>query len=290
MSEPELPHSGPALQSRSEVPALLPYLAEVWDRRHFTLALAMGNLRGQHLDTVLGNVWHVLNPVFLIGVYYLVFGLVLQTNRGVENFIGFLAIGIFSFIFSQRTVISCSSSIPNNIGLIRSLQFPRAVLPISTVIVEFASYASGFVVMLLVLVLTDEPPRLSWALAPVLVAALTMFSAGLGLIVARIADTVRDVSQLIPYLFRVALYASGIIFSIQSFVTSDRFGDPELVRRLFIFDPYFTYIDLLRDVLMSSYSAEFPLYEWLYVLVTAPLSLLVGISYFRGGEKEYGRG
>ena len=290
MSDTTSQADGPALRSRAEVPPLLPYLAQVLERRHFTWALASGNLRSQHLDTLLGNVWHVLNPIFLIGVYYLVFGLVLRTDRGVINFIGFLAIGIFTFSFSQRTVNACSGSISNNIGLIRSLQFPRAVLPISTVLVEFASYAFGFAVMLVVLLLTGEPPRLSWLLAPVIVALFTMFSAGLGLIVARLADTVRDVSQIIPYLFRIALYASGIIFSIRAFIDEPRFSDPVMIRRLFVLDPFFTYIDLLRDVLMTTYSAEFLLLEWTYAVVVGPLTLLLGIIYFRGGEREYGRG
>lgn len=290
MADTDSADRAPTLQSRAEVPSLLPYLAQVWERRHFTWALSMGNLRGQHLDTLLGNLWHVLNPVFLISVYFLVFGLLLKTDRGVDNFIAFLAIGIFSFSFSQRTVLACSNSISNNQGLIRSLQFPRAVLPISTVIVEFAGYTFGFGVMLATLVLTGEPPRLSWVLAPIIIGLFTVFSAGLGLIVARLADTVRDVSQIIPYLFRVGLYVSGIIFSVPAFVNEETVSNPELLRRLFILDPFFTYIDLLRDVLMTTYSAEFLTLEWIYVLVTAPLSLLLGIVYFRGGEREYGRG
>lgn len=281
---------GNVLQSRSETPALLPYLASVVQRRHFISALATGQLRSQHLDTLLGNLWHVLNPVLLIGVYYVVFGVLLTTDRGVINFIGFLSIGIFAFMFSQRTVISCSGSIAANLGLIRSLQFPRAVLPIATVIQEFFAYASGFGVMLVVLLVTGEPPRLTWLLAPVIVLALTMFSAGLGLIVARMADTVRDLTQVIPYVFRILLYVSGIIFSIQAFVDTDRFADPALIRQLFVLNPYFTFIDLLRDVLMTTYSAEFPALEWTYVLTVSPAMLLIGLAYFRGGEKGYGRG
>lgn len=290
MSDSALPPGARTLQSRFDVPPLLPYLASVWERRHFTWALATGQLRSQHLDTMLGNLWHVLNPVFLVSVYYLVFGLLIPTSRGVINFIGFLAIGIFAFLFSQRTVLACSHSIGNNLGLIRSLQFPRAVLPLATVGVELVAYASGFLVTLVVLLVTGEGIQLSWLLAPVLVLLLTMFSAGLGLFVARLTDTVRDLSQVIPYLFRIALYVSGIIFSVQGIIHTDRFSDPELIRRLFVLNPFFTFVDLLRDVLMSTYTAEFPGLEWLFVLIASPVTLVVGLAYFRAGEKVYGRG
>ena len=297
MADTDGPPGRPVLQSRAEVPPLLPYLAEVYERRHFTWALAAGDLRGKHLDTLLGNVWHLLNPILLITVYFVVFGVLLQTDRGVEgHFIEFLAIGIFTFSFCQRTVLACTTSIPNNIGLIRSLQFPRAVLPLSTVLVELASYALGFVVMVAVLLLSGEYPRLSWVLAPVVVVLLTMFSAGLGLIVARLGEGVRDVSQLLPYVFRMALYVSGIIFAVSGFITPEamaRFGiplDAATVRQLFVLNPFFTYVDLLRDLLMTNYTAEYPRLEWIYVLVSAPVTLVAGLQYFRGGEKDYGRG
>ena len=117
-----------------------------------------------------------------------------------------------------------------------------------------------------------------------------MFSAGLGLIVARVTDTVRDVSQVIPYLFRIMLYLSGIIFSLPAIVTDERFDNPELIRQVFVLNPFFTYIDVLRDILMRSYSAEYPLAEWLFIAVTAPTTLVVGLLVFRSGEKQYGRG
>jgi teichoic acid transport system permease protein len=182
------------------------------------MSLATGSLRAQHLDTTLGGVWHVLNPALSMAVYYFVFGVILGTDRGIDNFIGFLSVGIFTFTFMQRTISACGDSITNNIGLIRSLQFPRAVLPVSTVIRELYGYGFAFIVMLVVLLVTGERPSASWLLIAPVIVLMTMFSAGLGMVVARLAEQVRDVSQVLPYLFRIVFYLSGIIFSIQSFI------------------------------------------------------------------------
>ena len=290
------PEGGRELRSLSETPPLDRYVRELWQRRQFVWSLATGSLRSEHLDTVMGSAWHVLNPALLMVVYYLIFGVLLDASRGVDNFVGFLAIGMFTFAFVQRTVMACGSSIANNIGLIRSLQFPRAVLPVATVIREVAGYGFSFIVMLLVLLASGELPRLSWFLAPVVIGLLVMFSAGLGLIVARLTDRIRDLANVIPFIFRLLFYLSGIIFSIDAFVTPEAVARLDLpltaqqLQRLFLFDPFFTYIDLLRGVLMTDYDTLFPVESWVFAVVTAPLMFSVGLAYFRAGEKTYGRG
>jgi teichoic acid transport system permease protein len=272
------------------------YVRDLWERRQFTMSLATGSLRAQHLDTTLGNLWHVLNPALLMAVYYVVFGLLLDTSRNVDNFIGFLAIGIFGFSYIQRTVTACGSSIPNNLGLIRSLQFPRAVLPISTVIRELEGYAFSTLVVLATLLLTGETPTLKWFLAPVLIALMTLFSAGLGMMVARLTDRIRDIANIIPYVFRLLFYLSGIIFSVDAFVTPeavDRFNLPtsaDTLHALYTLNPLYTYNELLKDVLMSSYQMPAVGVAWVSALVFAPVTFALGLVYFRGGEKSYGRG
>lgn len=285
------------LRSMSEVPSLDEYLRDLWRRREFTQSLATGSLRGQHLDTALGNVWHVLSPALSMAVYYLVFGVLIGTSRGVPNFIGFLAVGIFTFGFAQRTITACGSSIHNNMALIRSLQFPRAVLPIATVIEQLSAFGFSAIVMIAIMLFTGEPITSRWLLAPVVVALLAVFCAGLGMVVARITDSVRDIANVLPFVFRLLFYLSGIIFALPEFLDAgvmEHLGLPgstaAQVRHAFVLNPFFTYIELLRDVLMDSYVAEHPRDAWIAAIVMAPVVFVVGLLFFRGGEKSYGRG
>lgn len=284
MAQPASAPPEDRLRSHVETPALRDYLSDLYRRRQFTWALATGSLRSQHLDTVLGNVWHVLNPMFLSGVYYLIFGVLIGTSRGVDNFVGFLVVGVFTFQLGQKTVMACGSSLANNVGLMRSLQFPRAVLPISTVIRELLGYGFAFAVMLGILVGTGEVPTLSWLLAPVLVVLMTIFTTGLGMFVARLTERVRDLSNLLPYIFRILFYASGIIFALDVFVEN------ETLLSLMTLNPFFVYIDLLRDLLMPSYDAVRPFAEWVVALTVGPVVFVAGVLFFRAGEKSYGRG
>src|SRR5665809_10482 len=94
------------------------YLRSLWDRRQFAMTVPLGELRAQHMNTVLGNIWHLLNPMLQVGVYFLVFKVLLGTDRGIDNFITYLAIGVFCFGYMQRSITECASSIIKNECLI----------------------------------------------------------------------------------------------------------------------------------------------------------------------------
>ena len=95
---------------------------------------------------------------------------------------------------------------------------------------------------------------------------------------------------------KFAFYFSGIIFHFPTFVTDsvvDRLGiglSAAQVRHVFVINPFFTYPELLRDVLMTSYDAEFARDAWIAAFVLAPTALVLGLVYFRGAENRYGRG
>ncbi len=281
----------PDLRRLGETPSLAEYLRQMWARREFAVAVSQGELRAQHLDTALGNLWHLLNPVLLVGVYYVVFGLILGADRGVDNFIGFLAIGIFSYNFCQRAVMGGAATVVNNEGLIRSLQFPRALLPISSVLRETFAYGSALVVMVLVLVTTGEPIRLIWVVAiPALVIQI-VFNVGVAFFFARVGDKIRDILNVIPYLFRIFFYLSGVLFSVDHFLprVADRFpGWP--LHEMMIANPFYVFVSLPREYLMASQTHEFVPQMWLSGLVWAVVMFVAGLLFFRAGEKEYGRG
>lgn len=274
----------PTLRRLDGQPPIGEYVREVWQRRHFALAVAAGRMRGQHMDTVLGNLWHVLTPSLLVLVYYLIFGIILDTSRGLDNFLGFLTVGIFVYNHTTRTITQGANSIVTNIGLIRSLQFPRALLPLSAVIQQVIAFAGAFVVMVLVLLITQEPLRVRWIMAFPSLALTAMFGFGCALFAARMTDKIRDFSNLLPFFFRIMFYLSGILYSIEFWV-----DDPTL-QRLWILDPFYVYVSLPRAYLMTSFSPADVGLLWISAVVWAVLALTVGGWFFRRGELEFGRG
>lgn len=283
----------PGLVSLGGRPRAAEYVRAVWLRREFVYNLAAGELKSQHLNTALGNIWHILNPLLLIGVYYVIFGILFErTNadlvaRGV-SYIAFLSLGVFTFGYMQRCFTNGATSITGHIGLMRSLQFPRAVLPLATTTKETLSFAPSLVMMLAVLLLVGERPDWSWLLfAPVFV-LMAMFSLGGAMVTARLTDHVADMKNVLPFFFRLCFYLSGVLFDVGQITR----GRPNLepLSDLFVLNPFYVFVTLPREYLLDMPSHTDPALLWLSATGWSTGLLFVGFLFFTAAEKRYGRG
>jgi teichoic acid transport system permease protein len=258
------------------------YLADVWDRREYIMRVPVDDLRAKNFDTVLGNLWHLLNPLLLIGVYFLVFGVILSIDRGVDNFIAFLAVGILTYQFTQKATTQGAKSIVGNEGLIRSLQFPRAILPMSSILGELLAHGPALVVMFAVVAATGESITPLWLLVPLLLVPLQcLFNLGLAFFTARATDAFRDVENVLPFVFRIAFYMSGILYSVEATVQDATY------RLLFALNPIYCFASLARVLVMGD-----PFNPTLLIsaVIWTALLLTIGFIVFRAGELSYGRG
>jgi teichoic acid transport system permease protein len=260
------------------------YLAAMWARRDFAVALPVEEVRSTHQDTLLGNLWHLANPMLSVAVYYLVFGVMLDVSRGIDNYILFLMVGVFTFNLTSRTVLGGASSISNNQGLMRSIRFPRALLPFSVVISRLLTFSFELAVLAVVALATGEGIALRWLLLPAIVLLHSGLNLGGAFIAARLNDSFRDVQQLIPFFFRLLMYLSGVMFPLETFLTSDRAGSvlPTLIR----LNPLIGIIDMYRYVFLG-----LPVYDGDLIkgLAGSVVVLIFGFWYFRSAESQYGR-
>jgi len=263
-------------------PPLRAYLRQLWERRHFAIALAASTAYARNQGSYLGQLWAVLTPVLWAGVYLLVFGVVLDTSRGVDNFVGFLVIGVFLFHFSSAAIKGGSRAITTHEGLIAALQFPRALLPFAVVLAELLTLLPALLVLLVLVPASGEPVQATWLLLPAAVALQFLFCTGIALVAARLVVQVRDLAQLVPFVLRVLLYVSGVFYSIDHYV-----GDPtaEAVLR---HQPLGIYLELGRGALLTDVPLTLPL--WLWGAGWALVALAGGLWFFWHGEERYGRG
>jgi teichoic acid transport system permease protein len=270
-------------RSTARQPALT-YIRDVWSRRDFIVAMASGRNTAAYQNTALGRMWQVLAPILNALVYYVVFGLLLNTKKGVPNFIAFLIIGVFTFTYTQRCVTGGTKAIANNRQLIRAVHFPRAVLPLAVVIQEIQQQIVSLMIMFVIVLATGEQLTWLWIGVVPIMLMQSMFNAGLCLMVARWTAASADVTQLVPFVMHTWRYLSGVFYSIAVFTK----GSPPWVRELMYANPATTYIELMRDVLMTSHLA--PRILWAYALAWGVGVLLVGFFVFFRAEESYARG
>lgn len=268
-------------------PSLSQYVRQLWGRRHFILSYSRARMTAMYSRAKIGQLWTVMTPLLNACVYYLIFGVLLNTNRGVSNFIPYLVTGLFIYHFTQTTALSGTRSIADNLGLLRALHFPRACLPISMMLVQLQQLLVSMVVLAIIVLSTGEPLGWTWFLAAPILALQAVFNGGLALGLARIGAKVTDTAQLMPFILRTWMYGSGVLYSIDQ-VTQDH----SVVLKVFMEgNPLAIFINLMRSALMESYHQQgLPPYAW---LIAAGWALLVGVGgfvFFWKAEEEYGRG
>ncbi|WP_407552637.1 ABC transporter permease [Streptomyces sp. Pv4-95] len=268
-------------------PTLPAYTRRLWARRHFIGSFAAARLTATYTTAKLGQLWQVMTPLLNAGVYYLIFGVLLHTNRGIENFIPFLCTGIFIFTFTQSTVLAGTRSISGSLGLVRALHFPRACLPLAHTLIQLQQLIFSMGVLGAIVLLCGVPLTWHWLLMVPALLLQSVFNAGLAMIMARIGARTSDTAQLMPFMLRTWMYASGVFYDISNF-TRDA---PHLVAVLLDLNPALIYIDLMRYALIDTVRADtLPAHVWPLALGWALLSGTVGYLYFWKAEEEYGRG
>lgn len=255
------------------------YMAELWARRDFIRTVPVNALRAQNARTFLGGIWLFANPALQVAVYFGVFGLLLRVDRGVDDYLAFLVIGVLTFQWVTNSLTRGAKSISSNESLIRSLYFPRAIMPITAAMTAARMFAYSLVVMITVSVLSGHPPSLRW-FAAVPAAALTgTFLLGLVFIVARVGHRLPDLHSILPHAIRLIFYTSGALYDPRTRTTN------QLVIKIFEFNPFFEILSAWRWALLGR---PMPGWNWLVLAGWALLLLSVGFSYFWRAEISYG--
>ncbi|OJF10513.1 ABC transporter permease [Couchioplanes caeruleus] len=275
------------LRTASVLPTLPAYVQELWSYRHFIASYANARVSSSLGATRLGRGWQLLMPLLNAVLYYLIFGLVLDQKRQIDNFVSYLCIGVFVFIFTQSTVSTGISSISANLGLIRALHFPRACLPIAVTLIEVQHLIASMSVLVGIVLIFGEPLTLQWLLLLPVLLMQTLFNVGLALTVARLGSTLIDLRQVVPFVMRFWMYGSAALYPVTMFEELLS-GWPLAVVET---NPLLVYIELVRHALMEGVPlASSALQLWLTGLAWALVAGLGGLIYFWRGEKEYGRG
>jgi teichoic acid transport system permease protein len=241
-------------------PPLLEYIKRLWRRRYFITGFATARNVAMYTDARLGQVWQILTPLLNVAVYYLIFGLVLNTRRGVDNFVAFLVIGVFVFNFTQRSFLTSSRVMFDSLPLIRALYFPRACLPLGYVLIELQQLVISFVVLFAIVLASGEPLTWYWLLLIPVLILQTLFNVGASFILARFGAGFDDVSQLLPFIVRTWFYVSGVIFSIQLYAIQPNsiLASHPLLAKVLQYNPAAIYITLVRNALMTSQRLSMP--------------------------------
>ena len=272
-------------------PPLGTYFRGMWRYRPLVQVMAISKAEAENQNTYLGQVWSLVSPTINAMVYVLIFGFLLKIGReGIENTIAFIVVGVFMFRFFERSVMAGAHSLQKNMNLVRSVQFPRAVLPTAGVLAELTMLVPAIVVMCVIAYLSGFLPIAGkvtidpyWLLLVPAVLLMWVFSTGCAFISARLVAQTPDIDNLLPHMMRVLMYASGVIFSVDRYLGQFSWG------WIMEYQPVAVYLHLVRSSILNEPAYPPDAFMWLLGVIWAVLFGVIGFLFFWAGEEKYGR-
>ena len=264
-------------------PPLAEYVRTAIKRINFAYTLASFGNEATNATSRLGGWWNLLLPTIQASTYGLIFGLIMGSSRP-DNFLPFLFTGVFLFSFFQGSFTAGASSIVSRSGLVKSLSFPRVLLPLSVVISQTITLIPQLFVLAVMLIGIQGigSISISWLMMIPLISLMFLFNFGCAMIMARITVHVRDLNKLVPFINRIMFYVSGVFFSAAKI-----FEMHSVWAKLITLNPVFDFLNLARGYLVVGYHVS-PA-EWIPVIIWSFAVAAFGFVFFWRAEERYGR-
>lgn len=175
--------------------------------------LVLKDIKLKYRGSVLGVVWSLLRPLLLILVYTVAFKYVVRIRM--ENYAFFLLAGLLPWNFFSGAAMASTEAVRENANLIKKIYFPREVLPIATVIFNFAQFLLALAVFLPLFFLLGAPSLGTVQILFFLVLALHfLFSVGTALILSALTSSYRDVAHLTEVGLSLLFWVTPIIYPL----------------------------------------------------------------------------
>ena len=204
--------------------------------------LARMRMKSQANKLALSYLWWILEPLIFVALFYVLFSYVL--HRGGDNYFSFMIVGKIVYLWFQKSVVTASTSLVANKGILAQRAIPKWVFPTSSVQECFYKSLISFLLLFIVLWFNGYIPTLYWIQIFPLILVSYYFIIGVSLIATILVSMARDFSNLINIGMLGLMFASGIFWDINSI------QDETIRTAILNFNPLASIIYLYRQALL----------------------------------------
>lgn len=250
-------------------------LAALYRYRELLRNLVAKELKLKYRGSVLGLLWSLLNPLFMIVVYTLAFRFIVRIP--LENYPLFLVIGLLHWNFFASSTLAATDAVISNANLIRKIYFPRVILPIATVVFQFIQLLLTLIVFALAYLPLGGQLWAGLAVYPLSLILQVLFVIGVALGVSALTVFYRDLKHLIEVGLLLLFWLTPIIYNFTMI--------PESAQPWFRLNPMVPFVIAYQDLF---YLQEWPsLGNWALMVLWTIAALGLGYVLFRRLEGRF---
>jgi lipopolysaccharide transport system permease protein len=253
------------------------HLAELWEYRELAFFLARRDVSVLYRQTALGVAWAVIQPVFYMLVFSVLFGRVARLPSDGLPYPLFTLAGLLPWNYFAAALVASSQSLVASQGLFTKVYFPRLVIPFSSVLPGLVDFAVAFLLLLVMMVGYGVWPGLRVLCLPAFMLLALVTASGIGLWLSALNVQYRDVRYAVPVLVQFWFWCSPVAYSAG--LLSERW------RLVYGLNPMAGVIQGFRWALLGSGSAPGPIFA--VSVLGAVLLLVSGAFFFQRMEKTF---
>jgi lipopolysaccharide transport system permease protein len=267
---------GELVNRSAEMTTLRAVVLSLYKYRELLRNLVLKDIKLKYRGSVFGFLWSLANPLLMMVVYTVAFTFILRIRS--EGFVFSLMLGLLSWTFFASSAAMSTGAIVDNAGLLKSVLFPRAILPIGTVLFNLAQYALTVSVFLpLMMIWYQVPPSTPIILFPLFLALQVVFTIGVALILSTATAFFRDVRHLLEVALAVMFWTTPIVYELRTV--------PERLQLLILMSPVSPFVVAYQQIFLYRSWPEATV--WLMACTHAFGAFIVGALLFLAFEDRF---
>jgi lipopolysaccharide transport system permease protein len=251
-------------------------LTELWAYRDFLYFLVIRSMKARYAQSVLGFAWALIQPLFYMGVFSLIFGYFIGLSGGKHSYALFALAGIVPWSFFAAMVQDAAQSITKHRQMVTKVYVPRLLLPLAECLSRIFDFLVGLALLLTVQLLHFSLPGPALILLPVFGLWLLLLAFGLGMGLAAMSVRYRDVKYGLPFLLQMLFFASPIVYDISLI--------PELWHSLYAINPLVGIIHGFRCMFLRE---TLDLFLLIPGLLSTLVLLVLSLIYFQRKQARF---
>ncbi len=252
-------------------------LLELYQARELLYMWTRREVLARYKQSMLGAGWAILQPLAMMLVYVVVFTTIVKVDTGGIPYPIFAYTALVPWTFFSSAISTGVPSLVTNMGLVTKIYFPREVLPMANIGARLVDFLWASLLLVAMLILYHAPLTLNLLWLPLLLLIQIVLTVGVVLFAAALNVSYRDVGQLIPLIVQIWLYASPVIYSVESV--------PVQYQTLYYLNPMAGLIGGYRSVLLLGQPPDAT--GLVLATIVSLIACVIGYVYFKKVESTF---
>ena len=223
------------------------------------------DLHSRFMGSMLGAYWALVNPILQVTIYVFLFSIIFPARISGSNspydYALFCLSGLGAWLSIQEALTNCASSIVKNSAIVKNIDYPIVLFPLSSVICSFVTIGTTYSLLLILRSITGHPPSATLLALPFVLLVQGIFVFGIGLYLSMIGTFFRDTLQVLPMIMQLIMLATPVIY--------ERKDVPAKLLFLIDYNPIYYLIDSYRKIL---FYGHWP--DWLPLCIVGFIGLV----------------